>query len=138
MLTELRFREVKFPSDAVMLSDEQRSLIRWLLNHEPEKRPTSAELLQSHYLPPPQVVIILSSYTIGKQFKIYIFSKSAFFLPMLLPPSFITRRQEDESKKGSSHFGQNLMRNLTGHSCKFDSILHFFLQKPRYLFVIKC
>ena len=118
VLTDLRSREVKFPSDAVMLSDEQRSLIRWLLNHEPEKRPTSAELLQSHYLPPPQVIKILSSTNLGKKIQNIHFFEISFF--------------------SASHFGQNLMRNLIRHSCKFDSILQFFLQKPGYLFVIKC
>ncbi len=30
-------------------------MIRWLLDHDPVKRPTSKELLQSDYLPPPQM-----------------------------------------------------------------------------------
>ena len=30
-------------------------MIRWLLNHDPEERPTAQELLQSKYLPPPQM-----------------------------------------------------------------------------------
>lgn len=35
--------------------DIQASIIRWVLNHDPVQRPTSQELLQSHYLPPPQL-----------------------------------------------------------------------------------
>ena len=33
----------------------QTHLLRWLLNHDPSVRPTSRELLQSDYLPPPQM-----------------------------------------------------------------------------------
>ena len=33
----------------------QRSVIKWLLNHVSAARPTSLELLQSDYIPPPQV-----------------------------------------------------------------------------------
>lgn len=29
--------------------------LRWLLNHDPSQRPTSVEILQSNYLPPPQM-----------------------------------------------------------------------------------
>ncbi|CAB4055201.1 EIF2AK4 [Lepeophtheirus salmonis] len=35
--------------------EQQGFLIRWLLNHDPMQRPSSFELLQSDYLPPPQV-----------------------------------------------------------------------------------
>ena len=31
----------------------QSTIIRWLLNHEPSKRPTAMELLSSEHLPPP-------------------------------------------------------------------------------------
>ena len=37
------------------LGDQQSYLIKWLLDHDPSLRPTSVELLQSDYLPPPQV-----------------------------------------------------------------------------------
>jgi len=33
----------------------QAHIIRWLLNHDPAKRPTSKELLKCDYLPPPQM-----------------------------------------------------------------------------------
>ena len=33
----------------------QAYIIRWLLNHDPVKRPTSKELLKCDYLPPPQM-----------------------------------------------------------------------------------
>jgi translation initiation factor 2-alpha kinase 4 len=34
---------------------QQVFLIRWMLDHDPSKRPNSRELLMSDYLPPPQV-----------------------------------------------------------------------------------
>lgn len=33
----------------------QKSVISWLLNHDPAKRPTATELLKSELLPPPQM-----------------------------------------------------------------------------------
>jgi len=33
----------------------QAHIIRWLLDHDPARRPTSKELLKSDYLPPPQM-----------------------------------------------------------------------------------
>lgn len=33
----------------------QKSVISWLLNHDPAKRPTAMELLKSELLPPPQM-----------------------------------------------------------------------------------
>ncbi|XP_020953545.1 eIF-2-alpha kinase GCN2 isoform X3 [Sus scrofa] len=46
----------KFPDD---FDDgehtKQKSVISWLLNHDPAKRPTATELLKSELLPPPQM-----------------------------------------------------------------------------------
>ncbi|XP_012865461.1 PREDICTED: eukaryotic translation initiation factor 2-alpha kinase 4 [Dipodomys ordii] len=46
----------KFPED---FEDgehmKQKSVISWLLNHDPAKRPTATELLRSELLPPPQM-----------------------------------------------------------------------------------
>ncbi|XP_066244608.1 eIF-2-alpha kinase GCN2 isoform X2 [Saccopteryx leptura] len=46
----------KFPED---FDDgehtKQKSVISWLLNHDPAKRPTATELLRSELLPPPQM-----------------------------------------------------------------------------------
>ncbi|XP_054572339.1 eIF-2-alpha kinase GCN2 [Eptesicus fuscus] len=46
----------KFPED---FDDgehtKQKSVISWLLNHDPAKRPTATELLKSELLPPPQM-----------------------------------------------------------------------------------
>nr|XP_023414544.1 eIF-2-alpha kinase GCN2 [Loxodonta africana] len=46
----------KFPED---FNDgehaKQKSVISWLLNHDPAKRPTATELLKSELLPPPQM-----------------------------------------------------------------------------------
>ncbi|CAH1116543.1 unnamed protein product [Phaedon cochleariae] len=54
ILTKLRCKEVTFPDDFVNKKNEkQQLLIRWLLDHDLSKRPTSLELLQSEYIPPP-------------------------------------------------------------------------------------
>ncbi|KAJ8980157.1 hypothetical protein NQ317_014652, partial [Molorchus minor] len=54
ILTKLRLKETVFPEDFVHKQNEkQLFLIRWLLNHDISKRPTSQELLQSEYIPPP-------------------------------------------------------------------------------------
>lgn len=37
------------------LEIRQTHIVRWLLDHEPSHRPTAQELLQSDYLPPPQM-----------------------------------------------------------------------------------
>ncbi|XP_040575688.1 eIF-2-alpha kinase GCN2 [Lepeophtheirus salmonis] len=56
ILTDLRSEEIIFPSDFdEHVMEQQGFLIRWLLNHDPMQRPSSFELLQSDYLPPPQV-----------------------------------------------------------------------------------
>ncbi|XP_060031085.1 eIF-2-alpha kinase GCN2 isoform X2 [Erinaceus europaeus] len=57
VLNELRDPTLpKFPED---FGDgehtKQRSVISWLLNHDPAKRPTATELLRSELLPPPQM-----------------------------------------------------------------------------------
>ena len=54
ILSALRTKEVVLPNedDFDLL---QAKIIRWLCHHDPSSRPTSLELLQSDYLPPPQV-----------------------------------------------------------------------------------
>ncbi|XP_036039268.1 eIF-2-alpha kinase GCN2 isoform X2 [Onychomys torridus] len=57
ILTRLRDPTApKFPED---FDDgehaKQKSVISWLLNHDPAKRPTATELLKSELLPPPQM-----------------------------------------------------------------------------------
>ncbi|XP_019500397.1 PREDICTED: eIF-2-alpha kinase GCN2 [Hipposideros armiger] len=57
VLTQLRDpTSPKFPED---FDDgehtKQKSVISWLLNHDPAKRPTATELLRSELLPPPQL-----------------------------------------------------------------------------------
>ena len=55
VLTNLREPSVKFPDDTdSYLSDKEKMLIVQLLDHDPTRRPSSAELLQSSYLPPPE------------------------------------------------------------------------------------
>uniref|UniRef100_A0A8C0CMP9 non-specific serine/threonine protein kinase n=1 Tax=Balaenoptera musculus TaxID=9771 RepID=A0A8C0CMP9_BALMU len=46
----------KFPEDfADGEHTKQKSVISWLLNHDPAERPTATELLRSELLPPPQM-----------------------------------------------------------------------------------
>ncbi|XP_049955903.1 eIF-2-alpha kinase GCN2 [Schistocerca serialis cubense] len=56
VLVNLRSKDIILPSD---FNEEkmprQAYIIRWLLNHDPSLRPTSLELLQSDFLPPPQL-----------------------------------------------------------------------------------
>jgi translation initiation factor 2-alpha kinase 4 len=55
VLTSLREESIQLPDDAdSYLNEQEKSLINELLNHDPTKRPSSAELLQSSYLPPPE------------------------------------------------------------------------------------
>ncbi|KAF5298737.1 hypothetical protein FQR65_LT09606 [Abscondita terminalis] len=56
VLTGLRMKDILFPSDFKYREyHKQETLIRWLLNHDVLKRPTSQELLQSELVPPPVV-----------------------------------------------------------------------------------
>ncbi|XP_074662114.1 eIF-2-alpha kinase GCN2-like [Tubulanus polymorphus] len=56
VLSNLRQPSIDLPDDfdEIELFD-QAKIIHWLLNHAPETRPTSQELLQSDVLPPPQM-----------------------------------------------------------------------------------
>ena len=53
VLSALRTKDIILPSE--FADPLQTKIIRWLLHHDPSSRPTSLELLQSDYLPPPQV-----------------------------------------------------------------------------------
>ncbi|XP_056630081.1 eIF-2-alpha kinase GCN2 [Diorhabda sublineata] len=54
ILTKLRTKEIVFPPDFIEKNSEKKILlIRWLLEHDVSKRPTSQELLQSEHIPPP-------------------------------------------------------------------------------------
>lgn len=56
VLTGIRKKEIKFPDDlSDSLVEKHSLLIRWLLDHDVSKRPTSQELLQSEHMPPPVV-----------------------------------------------------------------------------------
>ncbi|KAJ8309409.1 hypothetical protein KUTeg_014283 [Tegillarca granosa] len=56
ILGNLRQKEIKLPEDFDQVTMEnQTHIIRWLLNHNPSLRPSSKDLLQSPYLPPPQM-----------------------------------------------------------------------------------
>uniref|UniRef100_T1IQL0 non-specific serine/threonine protein kinase n=1 Tax=Strigamia maritima TaxID=126957 RepID=T1IQL0_STRMM len=56
VLSNIRHLDINLPADFdedLML--HQAHIIRWLLSHDVDGRPTSLELLQSEYLPPPQM-----------------------------------------------------------------------------------
>ncbi|CAG9763995.1 unnamed protein product [Ceutorhynchus assimilis] len=53
ILTKLRMKDITFPEEFCQKNERAQFLIRWLLNHDISKRPTSQELLQSEHLPPP-------------------------------------------------------------------------------------
>lgn len=56
VLSAIRSEDIEFPDDFdqnVMM--QHTNLIRWMLNHDPTKRPNTQELLQSDFLPPPLV-----------------------------------------------------------------------------------
>ncbi|KAH9846907.1 Serine/threonine-protein kinase [Lenzites betulinus] len=52
VLLGLRNANVIFPNDWDARRSRQQQIIRWLLEHDPEKRPTAMELSQSPLLPP--------------------------------------------------------------------------------------
>ncbi|KAH3854167.1 hypothetical protein DPMN_096706, partial [Dreissena polymorpha] len=54
VLGHLRTKDVIFPEDFDTVG-KQLKIVQWLLNHDPNERPTSKELLQSEYMPPPQM-----------------------------------------------------------------------------------
>ncbi|XP_022092964.1 eIF-2-alpha kinase GCN2-like isoform X2 [Acanthaster planci] len=56
MLGKVRQKNVQFPDTFDEVKHENEAFVlRWLLNHDPEVRPTAQELLQSKHLPPPQM-----------------------------------------------------------------------------------
>uniref|UniRef100_A0A8B9BP92 non-specific serine/threonine protein kinase n=1 Tax=Anser brachyrhynchus TaxID=132585 RepID=A0A8B9BP92_9AVES len=56
VLSQLRLPNIVFPQDFDEVKHaKQRSVITWLLNHDPAARPTAVELLKSEHLPPPQM-----------------------------------------------------------------------------------
>lgn len=54
ILSAIRSKDIVFPSDFKKPENEKKEiLIRWLLDHDISKRPTSQEVLQSELIPPP-------------------------------------------------------------------------------------
>ncbi|CAD6209191.1 GSCOCG00003773001-RA-CDS [Cotesia congregata] len=54
ILQKVRSKEIILPPDMTETEmPHQTHLLRWLLNHDPNQRPTAQELLTSEYLPPP-------------------------------------------------------------------------------------
>lgn len=54
ILSGLRSKDIVFPQDFKKPENEKKEiLIRWLLDHDISKRPTSQEVLQSELIPPP-------------------------------------------------------------------------------------
>lgn len=55
-LINIRLPSVSFPANAdAHMTTEQIHLVKWLLQHDSTKRPTSSDLLCSDYLPPPVI-----------------------------------------------------------------------------------
>lgn len=55
-IAQLRLPAINFPKN--MTQEEYKNeilLLKWLLDHTPNKRPTSEELLQSELMPPPKL-----------------------------------------------------------------------------------
>ncbi|XP_050438302.1 eIF-2-alpha kinase GCN2 [Adelges cooleyi] len=56
VLTDLRMYDCILPETFSNTGDpSQKHIIKWLLNHDPCKRPNSTDILQSQYVPPPQL-----------------------------------------------------------------------------------
>lgn len=56
ILSGIRSKDIVFPVDFEKPENEKKeTLIRWLLDHNASKRPTSQEVLQSELIPPPVV-----------------------------------------------------------------------------------
>uniref|UniRef100_A0A2S2NJY9 non-specific serine/threonine protein kinase n=1 Tax=Schizaphis graminum TaxID=13262 RepID=A0A2S2NJY9_SCHGA len=56
VLTDLRMNECILPTEFLKIGDPaQKHIIKWLLNHDPCKRPNSTDILQSQYIPPPKL-----------------------------------------------------------------------------------
>ncbi|XP_050530238.1 eIF-2-alpha kinase GCN2 isoform X2 [Daktulosphaira vitifoliae] len=56
VLTDLRLYDCILPEEFLKTGEPtQKHIIKWLLNHDPCKRPNSIEILQSQYIPPPQL-----------------------------------------------------------------------------------
>ena len=55
LLGSVRSKDIVLPKDFEVMNVQQSYILKWLLNHDASLRPTSLELLQSDYLPPPQV-----------------------------------------------------------------------------------
>ena len=54
IIAGLRQKEIVLPPDFhEQLLPQVEYILRWVLDHDPGKRPTSVELLQSDYMPPP-------------------------------------------------------------------------------------
>ncbi|VDB92332.1 unnamed protein product [Peniophora sp. CBMAI 1063] len=51
VLEDLRRPEIRFPSDWDPKRTRQREIITWLVQHDPDKRPTALELLRSSLMP---------------------------------------------------------------------------------------
>ena len=50
ILSDIRKKDIKFPRTFDQ-DKKQTQVIQWLLNHNPQERPTSKELLQSPLVP---------------------------------------------------------------------------------------
>lgn len=83
VLTNLRKKDIIFPDNFGAELENQKQIIQILLNHEPECRPTSKELLQSNLLPLVEIEaktnMILSSAISNSKSKTYKYMVESFF-----------------------------------------------------------
>lgn len=52
LIMNLRLPSIALPPKTEGLSENMKSILKWLLQHDPKKRPDSSELLASDYIPP--------------------------------------------------------------------------------------
>ncbi|VVC37487.1 Protein kinase, ATP binding site,Serine/threonine-protein kinase, active site,Protein [Cinara cedri] len=56
VLSDLRMYECILPTEYLKIAEPaQKYITKWLLNHDPSKRPNSTDILQSQYIPPPKL-----------------------------------------------------------------------------------
>ncbi|CAL8138262.1 unnamed protein product [Orchesella dallaii] len=101
VLSALRLPAISFPRDFdELLMPQVSHITRWLLSHDPCRRPTSLELLQSDYLPPPhleeaELRDIFSRTLKNSQSKAYKFLIASCFLQNVTPVENFTFDMEN-------------------------------------------
>ncbi|CAH0551983.1 unnamed protein product [Brassicogethes aeneus] len=110
ILTGLRSKEITFPEEFLKKKNEkQETLIKLLLTHDITKRPTSLELLQSDYIPPPVLeereLRELVRHTLSNpQLKGYKYLIASCFQQSVTPAQDITYDKDPTSSHNSKPF----------------------------------